>query len=728
MENRKFVKLKFALASLVLLNLISPTFASRAYAYEIGTHRGITKEIVRFYNANFSQRNIGDAETAAMLQGSKDEDDAPRWMNHFYDPVYNRGLTNFFGTNWMSSKQWAQNSNEQIGALYNPIHQVTYSAVLTFAHPELLTQTDYTWRRSLEDYASGDTKRAFEGLGHVLHLLEDASVPDHTRNDPHPAVGEKDYLETGSPYELWTMQFNENNINLLQYLYTKKPIALDSLNAYFDAMANYSNKNFYSRDTIDGREYSEPKPDYILRSGKQVYGYKRDADGDFRLVAFGADIPEMEWARPTSKSASLKDGQGDHILRDYWERLAPKAVQYGAGLVQLFLQEAEKLKNDPTFVKEAPKPLLAQVVDAVRGFFTRASDDVAGDGLHEAVVIPLGGASGENVIAAPNAGWIPGQARNDNASVAVNPAQGRNDNSRVQVRNGSVGTVTNSDWIPGQARNDNRSAPAQLAQAQTPAVPASEYRPTLAPPKPSRFANAVGGEHNVSTNAASVPTQCAYATAASPARSHLIFNEIAWMGSQQSSSDEWMELKNISGGVLDVSGWQVVDKADQIHATLPPATAIPAGGLYLLERTNDDTVPNVKADFVYTGGLGNTSEGLRLFDNNCVLQDEVLGNPWPAGEASTKRTMERAADLLWYTSSGNTNGILGTPKMENSQRQDAQWNLSRAGLGSAPPTGTAEPPPAAASVAATHVVISEIQAGTDGNSDNEFIELYNPTA
>ena len=38
----------------------------------------------------------------------------------------------------------------------------------------------------------GDKAYGLEALGHVLHLLEDATVPDHTRNDPHPPFLEQE--------------------------------------------------------------------------------------------------------------------------------------------------------------------------------------------------------------------------------------------------------------------------------------------------------------------------------------------------------------------------------------------------------------------------------------------------------------------------------------------------------------------------------------------------------
>ncbi len=44
-------------------------------------------------------------------------------------------------------------------------------------------------------FMSSKKETAMYILGHIVHLLEDSSVPDHTRNDAHPGVGE-DY----SPY------------------------------------------------------------------------------------------------------------------------------------------------------------------------------------------------------------------------------------------------------------------------------------------------------------------------------------------------------------------------------------------------------------------------------------------------------------------------------------------------------------------------------------------------
>ncbi|MGB9598875.1 MAG: lamin tail domain-containing protein [Minisyncoccales bacterium] len=48
----------------------------------------------------------------------------------------------------------------------------------------------------------------------------------------------------------------------------------------------------------------------------------------------------------------------------------------------------------------------------------------------------------------------------------------------------------------------------------------------------------------------------------------VIFNEICWMGDKDSSSNEWIELKNISGKDLDLTGWQLKNKDEKIKIVL----------------------------------------------------------------------------------------------------------------------------------------------------------------
>jgi hypothetical protein len=141
-----------------------------------------------------------------------------------------------------------------------------------------------------------------------------------------------------------------------------------------------------------------------------------------------------------------------------------------------------------------------------------------------------------------------------------------------------------------------------------------------------------------------------------------IINEVAWMGTIENYSNEWIELKNYSGKNLDIGDWQLQNKSQKIKISFDEGETLPAAGLYLLERTDDESVAGITADKIYSGSLGNLNEALYLFDANCKLQDSVVAiAKWPGGDNVTKQTMARMPDLSWRTS--NISG--GTPKAEN---------------------------------------------------------------
>ena len=165
---------------------------------------------------------------------------------------------------------------------------------------------------------------------------------------------------------------------------------------------------------------------------------------------------------------------------------------------------------------------------------------------------------------------------------------------------------------------------------------------------------------------------CKKTNLSKPAQNKVIINEVAWMGTSYSSSDEWIELKNLSNNPVDLTGWQILDKENQIKIVFKQngfSPVIPSNGFFLLERTSEQTVSFKKADIIYTGALSNNNEALYLFNNHCQLQDKVIANPsWPAGDNQEKRTMERSKDLSWHTFSAEQfSGILGTPKAKNSE-------------------------------------------------------------
>ncbi|MBZ9571864.1 lamin tail domain-containing protein [Patescibacteria group bacterium] len=148
----------------------------------------------------------------------------------------------------------------------------------------------------------------------------------------------------------------------------------------------------------------------------------------------------------------------------------------------------------------------------------------------------------------------------------------------------------------------------------------------------------------------------------------VIINEIAWMGTQVSYADEWIELYNNTNAPLNLDGWVLKAKDGTLEINL--TGTIRANGFFLLERTNDDTLPNVLADQIYTGALRNKGENLEIYDNLGNLIDSVnCSSSWFAGDNQTKQTMERkkpelsGSDLENWQTSQNPGG---TPKTQNS--------------------------------------------------------------
>ena len=223
--------------------------------------------------------------------------------------------------------------------------------------------------------------------------------------------------------------------------------------------------------------------------------------------------------------------------------------------------------------------------------------------------------------------------------------------------------------------------------------------------------------------------KCGYAASGISHKS-VIINEIAWMGSEASANYEWIELKNISGKTVSLSGWELHDKDGQIAIVLPGTISLSPGNFLLLERNEEAT--DAASDVLYSGSLRNDEEGVELFDNECKPQDAAYANPkWEAGESSARKTMERDADGNGWHTSANAGG---TPKKANSvlavtpppttPSSSPATTTPNPPPPPPPPPPPAPPPPAPQAVT---ILISEIMPGTQSSSSDEFIELYNPS-
>lgn len=162
----------------------------------------------------------------------------------------------------------------------------------------------------------------------------------------------------------------------------------------------------------------------------------------------------------------------------------------------------------------------------------------------------------------------------------------------------------------------------------------------------------------------------------------VVIHEVAWMGTQYSDWDEWIELHNVTSSPVVLDGWTLTSTGS-VYIEL--SGTIPALGYFLLER-DDRAVSDMPADQVYGGQhIANLGEILVLRDETGRIIDtanDELGHDggWAAGTNDPECTMERldpaAPDVSdnWATNNGSQqNGLdgggaplCGTPRAANS--------------------------------------------------------------
>ncbi|MBI2444212.1 MAG: hypothetical protein HYV42_03160 [Candidatus Magasanikbacteria bacterium] len=326
--------------------------AARAFD-ERTTHPALTEQMAEFFNLNYPQEPLTPKEKALLVQGSIDEDTEPRWINHFYDPIYNEGWR---GERMGILPSWLVRALSRI--LLSPEEAVTskqWSQDRARQTRYALVKGDRTWQRALEEAAvKKNPREAYYTLGFILHLLEDAVVPDHTRGDTHAHPLASVTGDYGSPYEEYAKRmFNSASISGLAKSFFQsgiRPVKLSELNDNFDILARYSNQYFFSKDTIESKKYLLPA---IVKEDSQ-FGYGRDQDKSiFPLV-------RVSYLRTAShkliKQYTLTQDQANYpILNAYFVRHSRAALAYGAGVIKFFRDEVRRLVQAGAALPPAPR-------------------------------------------------------------------------------------------------------------------------------------------------------------------------------------------------------------------------------------------------------------------------------------------------------------------------------------------------------------------------------------
>ncbi len=328
-------KSKLLLSFIFLVAAGGLIFARQSLSYSTNnTHPFLTEKIAEFHNLKNKKNTISKKEIGWMMKGAVQEDDPPRWINHFYDPVHKEGWTGeHFGD--LSEKEGYETGADM--APKPAIASVDWAENQEYQAAYGRQYGNRTWQKAVKSYIDGDKETAFLALGDILHLIEDLSVPAHTRNDSHPGIDG----DPGSPYEDYAKKmtnFYEKEVTVVGGLIKENKAIpnFQKLSDAFNSLADYSNKNFFSEDTIDNEDFMEPNLGKLDTEIKYVNGDKTlflKRGNDYLAYLYSKD------------KYSINDEK--FILPSYLSHLVPKMVLTGAGVVDLFFRDVEKYRKSP---------------------------------------------------------------------------------------------------------------------------------------------------------------------------------------------------------------------------------------------------------------------------------------------------------------------------------------------------------------------------------------------
>lgn len=335
----------------VALLLLTQT-AGTAAAYDSQhTHRWITRQaiarLVEQYPGRYDELLEYADEVAAgaeeednMLLDGDSDPTTLRVQRHFFRPTDGKGLF-MRGTQFPSSYEWAAVPNDM---------------------------NEWDWGDGLRRYRQGDLAAAYRTLGHIVHLIEDSTVPAHSHLDIHgPPAGDdyEGYCSSQTTDEYTSALPLPPEGALL-------PVFTDPYDAWVaTAMASY-HRNFYPGNLTDPEGgasgvIKQMFPDLVFHwfweewripdvgslgsdffEEEPGWYYFKNAEHPAASDKVTFD-PSSPWA-----DTYAANPQGAPMVELFARDLIPIAILHSAGVMKLFLDEAYAQEPEPPAMDDPP--------------------------------------------------------------------------------------------------------------------------------------------------------------------------------------------------------------------------------------------------------------------------------------------------------------------------------------------------------------------------------------
>jgi len=369
-----------------ILSLILITYlCTEVFPYQGETHRSITESAAKesVLGAEYYIRGLLGFEYASGLKDKvtyngktrkildwikegavKEDSHLTRCMQHFHDPNEpwnDAGLNDTWSGE--SSVRWSQN------LLQDPLQDRGGNWAL---YDLKLYLKQALKEKDINSTFQANVAKAFMCLGHIAHLLQDAAVPEHVRNDSHPIDGlcgyegwverhiAQLYCSLSSPLlptiDLTVTSGDPLCPSPITQLWDTNPGtgAISPTAATSIGLAEYTNVNFLSPDTPFTYNILPP-------SHKHYHPYPRIEDTEvwtenrfffprsyYRMVGDGESIDHLICAVYSrhDDTFSMPDGFDSKCHEEYAQKLIPRAVGYSIELINhIFNKEIGVIHN-----------------------------------------------------------------------------------------------------------------------------------------------------------------------------------------------------------------------------------------------------------------------------------------------------------------------------------------------------------------------------------------------
>jgi hypothetical protein len=409
--------------------LIIVSWSSQSLSLQEQTHQAINEHIARNTISGFSlndylKNNLGfkegveeilsgfDAKGTSVTRGvflwlgygGYQEDRPGAWydyglgiptrsVNHYHNPLIkpwdSAGLNgNIIGTSVTGQSQilWAQNQNQSLGGNWSwPDARRYFYIALTGRDSggNIVASTQKEKERYFAD--------TFRALGQLMHLVHDASVPEHVRNDIHilPAyeatVNKIRVLreDLWNPWILNPITFDKSILNITSD-HPNAPVPISRIidtdlyneynpgitktlvnSAQIIGIAEYTNANFLSSDTMFKAEFPHPMREVVTLWTDEVNSrqyLRKTVNGDAvdHLAAVSL-LYVYRWRYFPQPDRWLLVGLDPRCHEEYASKLIPRAVGYSAGLLNYFFRGKLQVTSIPIFYKNGIQYLRVKI-------------------------------------------------------------------------------------------------------------------------------------------------------------------------------------------------------------------------------------------------------------------------------------------------------------------------------------------------------------------------------